>query len=94
MILGNHDNFSTHEYLKYFTKVHGALGYKGGIITHIPIHKSQLDRYYFNIHGHLHNERIADKRFMNVNCDIVGFKPRTYGEINSLTQEALKALNV
>lgn len=65
IILGNHDTTDADLLSKYFDRVCGSLeiklaGYRC-ILTHIPIHASQLkDRYNkgrfdFNIHGHLHS---------------------------------------
>ena len=53
LVRGNHDVFSTDEYLKYFEEVHGALLYKGYWLTHIPIHPEELYGRS-NIHGHTH----------------------------------------
>lgn len=58
MVLGNHGTYETAEYLKYFSKVHGVVQFKEGLMTHVPVACSQLDRFKFNIHGHLHTNRV------------------------------------
>jgi calcineurin-like phosphoesterase family protein len=58
LIMGNHDHYPSEEFLKYFDKVDGAFPYRDGIMTHMPVHESQLERFAFNIHGHLHHFKV------------------------------------
>lgn len=58
LILGNHDMYASEDYLKYFRKVCGVVEYKGMILSHIPVHECQFPRFYMNIHGHLHTEKV------------------------------------
>jgi calcineurin-like phosphoesterase family protein len=58
LIKGNHDILKLKEYVKYFEDIRGAMEYKGCILTHIPIYKSQMERYKINIHGHMHDKNI------------------------------------
>lgn len=77
LILGNHDTYAASEYLKYFRSVHGAVFWKQCVLTHIPVHPSQLEgRSDYNIHGHLHGRRISkqshlevDVRYINVSVE-------------------------
>lgn len=46
-----------------------------GIITHIPVHESCLDRWAFNIHGHLHDESLIDPRYVCVSCEQTNYRP-------------------
>jgi calcineurin-like phosphoesterase family protein len=76
LVLGNHDHYPTEEYLKYFQKVYGAATLKGGILlTHIPVHPAQLERFKFNIHGHLHAYCLDDQRYINVSCEQINLTP-------------------
>ena len=63
LIKGNHDILPLKEYLKYFEDIRGAMEYKSCILTHIPVHESQLERFKLNIHGHLHNEKVIDTAY-------------------------------
>jgi calcineurin-like phosphoesterase family protein len=81
LVLGNHDMYSTDDYLKYFHKVYGAVEYKGAILTHIPVHESQFDRYFMNIHGHLHTNKLEDPRYCNVSAEQTNLTPIPYDEI-------------
>lgn len=58
LVMGNHDLHATGVYCAYFNKLYGAMPFGNGIVTHIPVHESQLSRFEFNIHGHLHAHRI------------------------------------
>ena len=81
LVLGNHDTYDAADYISAgFSKVFGMVTFKEFILTHAPIHVQQLDtRYKFNIHGHMHNENINDKRYVNVNWDMS--IPKTLEEI-------------
>lgn len=81
LIMGNHDLYATEDYLKYFTKLYGAVEFKGKILTHIPVHPSQFSRYYMNIHGHLHTNVLEDYRYFNVSAERINLTPITYDEI-------------
>jgi calcineurin-like phosphoesterase family protein len=92
VVLGNHDD-SRHvpELLKYVNKVAGMIDYKKEfILTHCPIHPSQLEyRYKYNIHGHVHENSILkhptladylgelDPRYLNVSAEVIDYTPIT-----------------
>lgn len=50
--------YATEDYLRYFTRLSGAVEYKGLVLTHVPVHENQLSRWYMNVHGHLHTKRV------------------------------------
>ena len=75
LVLGNHDRFPMNEYMKYFSKIFGAVRYNGDILTHIPVHEGQFERYKRNIHGHLHGNALSDSRYVCVSAERTGFKP-------------------
>jgi len=86
LILGNHDKFDYGVYAKYFEKVyHFYKGYKGIVLTHIPIHPNELINrsWKWNVHGHIHDPKkdIDDPRYLNVNMDIVGYTPLRLDEV-------------
>lgn len=75
LIRGNHDTFSTTEYLEHFEEVYGIMKYKRFWLSHAPIHPDEL-RGCYNIHGHVHGNSISngygeyDKRYINVCCEV------------------------
>lgn len=84
VILGNHDRRQdVTEMLKYVTNVAGMMNYKSKIIlTHYPIHPCELDyRYSYNIHGHVHENSLEDKRYINVSCEVVDYTPKLLAEL-------------
>ena len=80
VILGNHDHHGK-ELLKYVNSVWGSFKYQGCILTHIPIHESELERFRFNIHAHLHEKVIDDPRYISVSCEQVDYIPKSLEEL-------------
>lgn len=84
IVLGNHDYTSK---VPKMLEIRKDLKFAGAhdlhlkdagnaILTHIPIHPSQLynsktklGRYKANIHGHLHHYNIDDSRYINVSME-------------------------
>lgn len=81
IILGNHDKYPAQEYLKYANNVFGVVKYKNYILSHIPVHPCQFQRYKGNIHGHLHNNKLRDTKYFCVSCENVNYKPVTFEEL-------------
>jgi calcineurin-like phosphoesterase family protein len=88
VILGNHDKPQhVPELLKYVNNVASMKYLKdkrfGNIIfTHAPIHPCELEyRYNINIHGHVHENTLEDKRYINVSAEVIDFKPKTLEEL-------------
>ena len=96
VILGNHDK-PQHipELLKYVSSVCSSIQEKGTILTHIPIHESELHRFRKNIHGHIHENLIlkpfkflgftlfnrVDKRYICVSCEQINYTPVSFKEL-------------
>lgn len=79
VVLGNHDERQhVRELLKYVNTVSGMIDYKNKVIlTHCPVHPSQLEfRYSHNIHGHVHENSLDDKRYINVCAEVIDYKPQ------------------
>ena len=88
LIKGNHDIFKLSDYLPYFKDIRGYHVMNGMILSHIPVHESNLYRFGTNIHGHLHANRvkmkvqlphketeIIDPRYFNVSVEQIDFTP-------------------
>lgn len=58
LIKGNHDIFKLEDYTQYFRDIRAYHVMNGMILSHIPVHESQLQRFGTNIHGHLHSNRV------------------------------------
>lgn len=56
VVLGNHDRIQdVPELLKYVDGVSGAVDYKGYMLTHVPIHPSEVHFYRAALHAHIHH---------------------------------------
>ncbi len=76
VVLGNHDRPQhVQDLLKYVNSVCGMIKYKGFIMTHCPVHESELGRFRKNLHGHLHENSLPDTRYINVSCEVLNYIP-------------------
>ncbi len=54
----------------------GVVKYLPGLVlSHIPVHPSQLGRGTLNVHGHLHARSLDDLRYLCVSVDQTEFRP-------------------
>ena len=84
VILGNHDQRQhIREMLNYVHSVSGMIDYKKMVIlTHCPIHPSQLElRYSHNIHGHVHENSLDDPRYINVCAEMINYTPVEFSKL-------------
>ena len=90
LVLGNHD----HELLPGYAvqngiNLFGIVSKYKGWISHCPIHPQEFYQKKFNIHGHLHRTIVLDengepdKRYINVSCEQINYKPISLGQIKS-----------
>ncbi len=85
---GNHDSHKhCHKLLEHVEAVAGCIEYKGFVLTHIPIHESQIDRFRGNIAGHIHNQRINHPKYYNVSCEAIDYKPKTIEELIEINKK-------
>lgn len=83
---GNHDKPGhTKKLLEYVESVSGMVEYKGYILTHCPIHESEIDWFRANIHGHVHEKSLPDERYINVSCEAVNYTPVEFSQIEKAT---------
>lgn len=83
-ILGNHDKWGIDLYRGY-GKVLPYLIKHDIIITHIPIHPSELihngGRWKLNIHAHRHDKEPLGEGYFCVSAEVINYKPITIAEI-------------
>lgn len=75
LICGNADNIAEAMTAGVFSSISVAKWMRGAILTHIPVHPSQLRAGMTNIHGHLHGASVADGRYRCVSIEQTGFAP-------------------
>lgn len=83
LIKGNHDIFKLEDYSKYFRDIRAYHLMDKMILSHIPVHPGQLQRFRGNIHGHLHSNVLDDPRYQNVCVEKTGFKPILFEEVRA-----------
>jgi calcineurin-like phosphoesterase family protein len=64
LVMGNHDVYSNSIYLDYFDKLFGVHYWNMCVLSHIPVHPSNLGgRAFLNVHGHLHSKLINESEY-------------------------------
>lgn len=92
LIKGNHDIEKLSVYTKYFDDIRGSHQFAGMLITHIPVHPASLARWGFNVHGHLHANRVMrdsqytrgqeiDPRYFCVSVEQINYTPISLEEV-------------
>jgi len=84
VVLGNHDEGQHTKILQqYVNKIAGMVNYKKEfILTHCPIHPCELEyRFKCNIHGHVHENTLPDKRYVNVSAEVIDYTPKLLIEL-------------
>lgn len=75
LIAGNGDDVAAIAGLGLFESISVAKWLPGILLTHIPVHPSELRRGVLNVHGHLHARTISDPRYVCVSLEQTGFRP-------------------
>lgn len=76
LICGNHDldHHSMKDLCEVFDEVYSLVKYKEFWLSHCPIHPNEL-RGKMNIHGHVHQNSIDDRRYFNASMENIGYTP-------------------
>jgi calcineurin-like phosphoesterase family protein len=99
LIMGNHDIYGWQEYSKYFyDMVSCRTIYKPCkmIMTHIPVHTSQIGRWKLNICGHLHTQQVLlengepDPRYICVSMEQINFTPISFEDLFKIVETRLE----
>lgn len=81
LIRGNHDRFTEGRYRKHFRRILGVYIRDNFAFTHVPIHPDCLERWTGNIHGHLHSNKIQNKKYFNVCVEQINYTPILFEDI-------------
>ena len=82
--MGNHAKSTL---INYVNSIHGMVKirnkkYGDIFLTHCPIHPIELDyRVKWNIHGHVHENTLNDKRYINVCAEAIDYIPKTLDQL-------------
>lgn len=80
LVKGNHDIFALKDYTPYVDDIRSCVVQKDQdgnkvILTHIPLHPDCLGRFGTNIHGHLHQNKLNDPRYVCVSLEHTNYEP-------------------
>jgi calcineurin-like phosphoesterase family protein len=104
LIQGNHDpiggkkgkKFPFHDYFEYVT---AAKVLDDMILTHIPVHPTQIGRFGQNVHGHLHANQVMlephntklDVRYTCVSMEQINYTPISLEDLRVRIKERQQA---
>lgn len=94
LIAGNHctDSIPMSDIVKHFDEVYSLKKYKEFWLSHAPLHPQEL-RGKFNLHGHMHFDKIDDNRYLNVCLEHTDYFPIDLNEVRKrlgITQKVYK----
>ncbi|MBX7501361.1 hypothetical protein K3181_07900 [Qipengyuania sp. YG27] len=75
LVAGNCDRLGGLIASSLFRSITVAKWLPGVLLTHIPVHASQLRGAMINVHGHLHSGRIGDSRYRCVSVEQIDYSP-------------------
>ena len=86
LIMGNHDIFDLKYYSEYFYDIKAYRVFDGHVFSHIPVHPSSIERWRGNVHGHLHEKKLDDPRYicMSVEQGHVNYTPVPWYQVKEL----------
>ena len=80
LVMGNHDQLKTEQYLRHFNKIYGIVRYRQTWLSHAPVHPLQL-RGMKNCHGHVHHKTIEDNNYINCCVEACNGVPIPFDDI-------------
>ena len=83
LICGNHDlerGITMQDLCNTYDAIYSLHKYKGMWLSHAPIHPQEL-RGKFNVHGHMHFDKIDDPKYLNVCMEHTDFSPIDLNEV-------------
>ena len=83
LILGNHDtdHVKFSELIGVYDRIYSMWSKRNFLITHCPIHPSEMREHLGCIHGHIHDRVIDDPRYFNISAEQLDYKPITWAEL-------------
>lgn len=83
LILGNHDTERVHmsRLVDVYDQIHSLWSKRNWILSHAPIHESEIRDKLGVIHGHTHDRVIDDPRYINVCVEHTGYKPISWADM-------------
>ena len=73
LVMGNHDQYPIELYQQVFNEIRGSMVVKNCILTHIPVHPQCVDRWDYNIHGHLYGKALPKSIIIGSNTAEISY---------------------
>lgn len=87
IVLGNHDQPQhVKSLLNHVNYVCGMFKLDNYILTHCPIHESEINRFKGNIHGHVHEDTINHPKYFNMSAEAINYTPV---QLTKITQNTI-----
>lgn len=91
LILGNHDYTERKDfeiYFQFFEKVMESRRMGPILVTHRPTYLGpHEDRIKANVHGHIHEKVLPDKRYLNVSVEQINYTPVSFEEVETILRK-------
>lgn len=81
LVLGNHDHHPTEMYQRFFTRLYGMIEYRNCLLSHMPAHPTQFNRFKLNVHGHCHAKPLDDQRYRCVSLELINYTPVLFDKV-------------
>ena len=94
LILGNHDKQKIGEYRNMgFIEVYDHPVYYSShlILSHEPVREALNNPYVFNVHGHLHFNILDLPNYINVNTELINYKPISLVKLEEYAAKRIKS---
>lgn len=75
LVAGNGDDLISLARSNIFDTISVARWLPGALLTHIPVHPSQLRARSINVHGHTHTRSVGHDRHVCVSAELVAYTP-------------------
>jgi len=83
LILGNHDNGKDpvlHEHFETIMMGHMLKDFNC-LLTHLPVHASNLFSVEYNLHGHIHEKKSPTAKHVNCSVEVQDYLPKHIEEL-------------
>jgi calcineurin-like phosphoesterase family protein len=96
LIRGNHDIFKLEDYTKHFRDIRSYHIQGNLTFSHVPIHPLSLRKDTFNVHGHLHANKVQcesgdDMRYVNVSVEHTNYAPIALEDVQAICKERVES---
>lgn len=83
MLVGNHDNLKSEAIQRHFDKIELWKGFsaEGFTCSHIPLRLDSLRDGAVNVHGHIHQNLMKERGYVNVCVEVRNFTPVHMDEV-------------